>query len=222
MITIFPHVPRSGGSTLRLLMDGQFGDRVRRCGTEFFENLAAAPEEKDPQGTALAWYGHHPYGLHEHLKDRCQYITLLRDPIDRIGSVWQRRTRRWPELTLKDVAEGKAGSDGKPQPETVNMAVRILSGSQHLEPMNEENLGRAKSNLLSFAVIGFTDRYEVFAGKLRDELGWNTVDPDNLPRENVGPEKRPIPPFQIDEAASCAALELDLRLYRWARECFYG
>jgi hypothetical protein len=35
--------------------------------------------------------------------------------------------------------------------------------------------------------------------------------------ENVGPKKRPIPPEQIEEAASCEALELDLRLYRWVR-----
>lgn len=216
MITIFPHIPRSGGSTLRLLMDRHFGDRARRCGTEYFQDLAAAAQEPGAQ-LMDAWYGHSPYGLHEHLNDRCQYITLLRDPIDRISSVWQRRTQRWPELTLKDVAEGKAGRGGKAQPETVNMAVRIISGAQHLDPLDECDLVRAKKNLLTFAVVGFTDCYRAFATQLRDELNWWTVDPDDLPRENVGPEKRPIPPEQIEEAASCEALELDLRLYCWAR-----
>lgn len=215
--TIFPHVPRVGGSTLRLMIDRQFGDRARRCGTEYFENLAACVKVPGAQ-LMDAWYGHSPYGLHEYLDGPCQYITLLREPIDRISSVWQRRSRRWPELTLRDVAEGKAGSNGKAQLETVNMAVRILSGAQHIGPLDSIDLARAKRNLLTFAVIGFTDRYEDFAIKLRDELGWDTVDPDNLPRENVGPEKRPIPPFQIDEAASCEALALDLQLYRWAKE----
>ncbi len=215
MITIFPHIPHSGGSTLRKIMDVQFGDRVRRCGLEYFEDLAPAAEQP---GAHLmdAWYGHHPYGLHEYLKDTCQYITLLRDPIDLISSVWQRRTKRWPELTLKDVAEGRVGG-GTFQP--INMAVRILSGARHAGTLGLSDLNNAKEHLLEFAAIGFTDRYEAFARKLRDKLGWHTVDPYNLPRENPGPEKRPIPPEQIEEAANCKSIELDLRLYRWARKC---
>jgi hypothetical protein len=99
------------------------------------------------------------------------------------------------------------------------MAVRVMSGSQHLNKLDSRALTAAKINLASCAVVGFTDRYRDFASHLRFLLGWD-INLDNIPVENVGPEKLPIPSRQLEEALSCEALALDLELYRWAKEHF--
>jgi len=216
MITIFPHIRWTGGSTLRLLMDHQFPGRTARCGFEYGPRLGDVVKVA---GAKLmdAWYGHHPYGLHKHLDGPCQYITLLRNPLDRIVSIWQRRILRYPETTLLDVANGIAGK--RVETDTINMATRILAGGMKRwdEDIGEVELERAKENLSTFAVVGFTNEYKSFTTRLRDNLGWKTVDPENLPRENAGPKKVKVPLEQVNTLSGCPSIALDIELYLWAQ-----
>lgn len=201
-------------------MDRQFPGRTARCGPEYGERLGDVIKEVPNAQSMLGWYGHHPYGLHKHLDGPCQYVTILRDPVKRVISVWQRRVNNYPSATLLDAANGIRGVHV--ETDTCNMATRILAGDlvRWDDDIGEAELGRAKKNLLTFAAVGFTDRYGLFAKQLRHRLGWNTVSPADIPRENVGPPQRRVTQEQIDSLDGCKNMALDRELYRWARGIF--
>lgn len=217
MITIFLHIRRCGGTTLRHLMHKQFRGRTARCGPEYWSRLQDAPAKQDPDGTALAWYGHMPYGLHEHLEGKCQYITILRHPMDRLVSMWRRRKR--PEATLIDVVYGRV-NNGPPQTDTIAMPIRILAGLAQDAPIDEAALELAKEHLATFAAVGFSCDYQAFGRVLRDKLGWDTVVPQQIPRLNIGREDHD-PKAGYNMAARCPEMVLEQQLYDWAWEQFW-
>lgn len=87
---VFVHIPKTAGSTLRAIISRQYGsERV------FY--YQRAPGEPDQPGllrflialggTRLVT-GHYPYGIHELLKTRCRYFSMVRDPIKRAISYY--------------------------------------------------------------------------------------------------------------------------------------
>ena len=85
---IFLHVPKTAGSTLRPIIDRHYAagvicklDVLPRD-LEIFLNL---PEQ--PRSKIRVLEGHLQFGLHEHLSVPVDYVTMLRDPVDRIISM---------------------------------------------------------------------------------------------------------------------------------------
>lgn len=78
------HVPRTGGTSLRLLLNQAFG--TNRC----LMNYQGEIEGLTPRDLAglRCISGHIPYGVHRHLAGPASYITVLRHPIDRYVSTY--------------------------------------------------------------------------------------------------------------------------------------
>lgn len=155
VVTIFLHIPRTGGTTFRRLMDAAYA-RCIRVGPEFNNRLADAVEPD-----AMAYYGHSHYGLHFHIPPgpyRIRYVTLLRDPVERLRS--QARNRG---TTVADLLAC--------WPEQKNMAVRMLglgagAGSYHADQLTEQDLICAKARLRAYFEFGFTEHLDEFAHRV--------------------------------------------------------
>ena len=90
---IFLHIPKAGGSTLRTIFIDQHS-RVnqdaesvyvinRTRDAPAFSKLSSKKKEK-----ISLLIGHFAYGIHKELQGISRYVTMLRDPVDRVLSAY--------------------------------------------------------------------------------------------------------------------------------------
>lgn len=88
-LTIFVHVPKTGGATFRAILLAQFSPRTAlNLGKSEFATEAAVPLVQQRLNTLEVVFGHIKYGLHEHLERPCRYLLFLRSPQDRLISLY--------------------------------------------------------------------------------------------------------------------------------------
>ena len=107
------HIPKTGGSSLR---DSLF--QVYRRGEQLHlydspdpdiihaDEFPGLPEARRAQPRLIL--GHFYYGLHEHVPRPSRYLTIIRDPLERVASLYHHYRRA---ATLRP--ESRAGSEGR-------------------------------------------------------------------------------------------------------------
>jgi hypothetical protein len=84
-ILIFLHIPKTGGRTLQNIILRQFSeDEVITDAHGKLKEIGAWSEEQKHKIRYIQ--GHFIFGFHKVVPQKCVYITLLRDPVDRIIS----------------------------------------------------------------------------------------------------------------------------------------
>ena len=189
--TIFLHVPKTAGWTLRGVLRYKYPSEILFLDKpdDPLGGIADFPLE-DRQRARVAT-GHVFYGVHEHLPQPTDYITVLREPIARVVSMYKHVLRR-PEHRLHDEVAGSgmgleefvrscadAGID--------NQQTRLISGRGRgkVVPRNSGSGGNwvaprlehgdlelAKQNLDQFLLVGLTERFDETFIMLRRILGW--------------------------------------------------
>lgn len=217
-VVLFLHITRTAGSTLRVALYRQFspgavleldpppsadptgewgryiqtGRRPAR-GTDLQAAMAARLRGLPPRRLSRLRLviGHFFFGIDEHLDAASTYVTILRDPVDRVLSQYHlRRTRHGVSLGLDDyLGTGRDWqvSDGQTQ---------LLAGrwARDTDRMGDA-LEAAKRNLRGrFAAVGVTERFQDSLAVLRGSLGWTrlaareeNVSEGRLRREDLSP-----------------------------------
>jgi Sulfotransferase family len=217
---VFLHVPKTGGQTVRSALIWNFPESERIhldiLDRPLDEAMNSIPLERRSHAR-LVW-GHIPYGIHLYMPQRCEYFTILREPIARVVSVYKYILR-----TRDHVLHDRVATEGIPLEEylesgmdegqTENSQTRQLSGRQFGD-LDRAALVEAKHNLEASLVVGLTERFEETFVLLRRILGLRM--PFYITR-NVSP------PYEVSDRAVELARErneLDFELYRFARELF--
>jgi Sulfotransferase family len=217
---VFLHVPKTGGQTIESPLIRNFPESERIhldiLDTRLDEAMNSIPLEIRAHAR-LVW-GHLPYGVHLHMPQRCEYITILREPIARVVSVYKYilRTRDHvlhDRVATEDIPFEEYLESGIDEGQTGNAQTRQLSGKQ-FGVLDRTALVEAKHNLEASLVVGLTERFEETFVLLRRTLGLRT--PFYITK-NVSP------PYDVSDRAVELARErneLDFELYRFARELF--
>jgi len=89
---LFMHIPKTAGTSMRLLLEQFFTkkQRVYLYGGEppgiTLEAFRDLPTDEKEHVRLV--YGHFRFGVHEWLPQKARYVTMLRDPVDRVVSLY--------------------------------------------------------------------------------------------------------------------------------------
>ena len=213
---VFFHVMKCGGTSVRAGL--AVGAAGRPGGTEIFE-LDGQVAQAAAGGTnadnwrfrdALLPYvlvamrpsivvGHFRYrdGYNE-LLDSAHFVTMLRDPVDRLVSLYKyRRYKEGIDVPVSISFDEFIGS--KRWAKEGHAYVDTFSGSDDLDPRSDEAVSAAVANLRRFAVVGVIDRLEDFSQQVTSCLGR----PVTIPMLN----KSPAPGARGDTDIDAGTLE---------------
>lgn len=232
ILNIFTHIPKTGGTTLRTVADVQYEPHqiVEVYGPHIADAqhyLSGLPSEV--RRDALWLRGHISFGCHAAFERPYRYITLLRNPLDRVISLYNYILRDRGhylyayvrEHNLRDFALGGITT------ETDNGMVRQICGLAGEFPQDlgtpptvsfgqctHELVEVAKRNLLEhYAVAGLIRRFDDSLEMMRIACGWSAMP---YRRRNVSQRKRSY--NRNIEREIIAQNALDYELYRYTEE----
>jgi hypothetical protein len=226
-VLLFLHVPKAGGSTLgeyvynQCRADGSQGDGLLDAGVAYLDyGFIKEPELVVPghvksllgRQDLRAVVGHFWFGLHEHVARPSLYVTLLRDPVERVVSLYY-------YAGLHETTSLEEFARTPPFREVDNDQTRRVAGvNPPVGQCTRATLEAARENLRRhFAVVGTTERMEETLALLNVKLGWSRA-VVSYPR-NVN-AARPASASLTPGAAEAvrARNELDYELWRYASE----
>lgn len=186
-LVVFSHIPKTGGSTLRRIIDKQYPtESIYRYSHESHRKwLNQTPSARKQAIRCVV--GHCRFGVHRSLARPAIYIALLRDPVERVISTYY-YIRSRPENSLHHKVKKMSfrqyilSDDPDIQTPLHNHQTRFLSGK------HEPDLKLAKEHARRhFAVLGVTERYPESVFLMKKMLGWNNV---YYKKENVNRKRR--------------------------------
>ncbi|MBA3558730.1 MAG: polyhydroxyalkanoic acid system family protein [Gemmatimonadaceae bacterium] len=222
---LFLHIPKAGGTTLGEFIYNQCssstngGEPVGDAGVLFLsygfirEPDTSAPEYIRPslrRPDLRAVIGHFSYGIHEFVEGPSIYVTLLRNPVDRVLSLYhfleaERQTSIEEFVAHPSIKE--VDNDQTRRIAGVDPAVGGCTNAMLLKAM--ENMRR------HFAVAGVIERLDETLILLRRKLAW-TREVISYPR-NVNSSKPPVSLLSQDVVeAILNRNELDAKLHQYA------
>jgi glycosyltransferase involved in cell wall biosynthesis len=225
---VFLHIPKTAGSTLLRILEREYeGQPTFRLYGDVdtgIQALRSMTEEERRQLRLVV--GHMGFGIHRFLPGPSTYVTLLRDPVERIVSHYHYVKAHPADAGNTRALEGVDSLDGYVGASVfariVNNGQTRLLGSDVLaagDPADETTLDRAKATIdRRDVVVGLQDRFDESLLLLIRGFGWGFP---AFRRENVG-RNRPA-----TAELSAATLELirernalDIALYDYARQKF--
>lgn len=182
----FLHLPKTGGTTMRRVLDREYRNARRY---EIAEDVTGdirrfRAQQWDSNNAPNLVQGHMSFGLHRFVPGPSTYVTLLRDPLRRALSDYHYVTstpdhpiyEHVKDLSLREYFQ--SGITGQ----LSNGMVRLLSGD-HLpddpgvpskRQMERQDLERALEHIQGdFAAVGLQERFDETLLLFRRRLGWH-------------------------------------------------
>jgi hypothetical protein len=214
---IYIHVPKAAGTTFNEIIERNYPAEeiatILHQPGRSIEDFKCLPLEQRERLRIVK--GHFPFGVHEYLPQPSTYVTILRDPIERILSHYY-YVLRTPEHYLYDRVAGSKMTleEYISNPVTIeldNGQVRLISGCGRFVPIGEcgkEHLQRAKDNLeKSFLLAGLAERFDETLVLLQDLLGWKRL---FYTRKNVSEQRYSTTPEIAELVRDMNRLDVEL------------
>jgi hypothetical protein len=229
-VLIFLHIPKTAGSSLGYAMHRRYkrssiflinGNDPERSVKEFM----ALPENQRAQYQCIS--GHIPFGLHTCIPGQTVYVTMLREPVKRIISLYYHVLREQTHYLHEIVVSKKMSlpdfADSNLSREISNDQTRMISGlggwnqATDKTVVDDDAFALAKENIERyFPVVGLTEMFDESLLLMQDAFAWDSVLYSKKkvaePRVNQAP---------VDAGAIAAIKnqnQYDLLLYEYAKQ----
>lgn len=195
---VFVHIPKTAGVSVSTVLRAYVPEgRIRSMNhpVDDVAWLASLPMDRRV-GDFDMLEGHFFYGLHELLERPCAYMTMVRDPVERVLSYWS-YVRSRPDHYLHRGRDTSAPLSEWIRrgytPELDNFQTRCLAGMHRIGvpfgAVDGEMLAEARAHLDGFAWVGVTERFAESVSLLRRVMGWGAWGLGEEPRKNVTAER---------------------------------
>lgn len=228
---LFLHLPKTAGTTLRVLFGDVYGASSIFQAYQYrtYDDVSAAFQKLTPDQQAKTAFvsAHLPFGLHQKFDGDVRYVTMFRDPVERVVSTYyflrdvitedNAIFRGGRKMSLREFVE--SGVTG----EVDNGLVRFVAGANAHVPrgqVTDADLELAKENLRTrFAAIGFVEDFNESLVLFGRKLGWDRVPLYRKENANPGrPSMDKISPSDLEIVEN--SCRLDMELYQYARQLY--
>lgn len=225
-VFLYLHIPKTAGSAVISAIREHFLGR-KSCEVEGPDYLASEARLLDGGSSRADQFdlvtGHFSYGLHRAFARPCHYYAIVRDPVDRLISLYYftKSTPAHPRYSAaNDMSLMQYALSGI-HPEIENCQTKMLSGRpasnflNGVEVCSSEDIDRAIAHLdSSFVSVGVFEHLELSLRMLTAKTGWpNTV----VARQNVTLNRPRASDISDEERRALESVNrFDLILYRHA------
>jgi len=224
-IILFVHIDKTAGQTLTGIIDSQYKisevrklkppltiesilneipkDRASKIGCYYnhLEEYLKHSPERDQSINCI--YGHIYFGAHTCLSKPFTYITMLRDPVDRVISHY------YYLLAKNHFKTCTSFEDFIQMDLNRNIQTQYISGNTLPDlPKAIEHLERY------FSIVGITERFNESLYLMKKQFGWHQFDYSNRNVTSHRPAKEQLSPELIDFIKKNN--DLDMELYKYA------
>lgn len=173
------------------------------------------------------FYGHMPFGIHEAVRGETLYVTMLRDPVERVISQYYNIALNKAE---RENSDAKPLEEWAKHPLHANAMTRLLAGwrpdaddpagvydSAH--PLPADAVEIALHNLRThFAVVGMTEAFDESLLLMKKAFGWGSM---AYVRKNIGQRRRKLDRTTPEIRALIAEhAHMDMALYAAAKDMY--
>lgn len=223
---IFLHILKTGGSTLQAILQKQYSEWILTNENENVLNKETIKElliENNVEDVKCL-FGHFPYGIHEQFLKPYQYITFLREPVDRVISLYFyiKNTKGHSMYnSLQEVSLEEFISREEYRHLVYNHQTGYLSGECSLITgyKNNPDLSLAIQNITKdFNVVGIMEMYEESLYVMKKNLKWSE-EVFNYSKQNVNKNKPLREKIPLELISKIEELNLlDRKLYNFSKE----
>ncbi|WP_332694854.1 sulfotransferase family 2 domain-containing protein [Halalkalibacter lacteus] len=209
------HMPKTGGTTLKKIINKNYNTNKIH---DVYVDRPQLPItlEKLTNKQVHCIQGHFPFGIHEYFNRKATYITMLRDPIDRIISEyyfirsipWHNLHKKVKEMSLEEYQNS---------PTKCNLQTQFILGEKFRKELSNKDLQTAKKILIEhFSVVGITEMFDESIFLMKEILGWQNIfyKKANVTKNRL--TKKEIPPKVIQQISKNN--EFDLQLYAFGKK----
>lgn len=220
---IFIHVPKAAGTTLNRLIEWEYPLLEIYSVDPYFFRWSSAHLWRLSKHRLKRFHvfkGHMMFGLHEILPQPATYITILRDPVDRVMSAFYfMRNYKLHPLYWKFRRENWTLEDFVTRLPRDNVQCKFIAGAVYEEPCTAEICERAKENLVRhFSVVGLLERFEESLALMKLRFGWRLKNYSSFNVARTRPHKRELPKPTLDLIQE--RNRFDIELYECGAQLF--
>jgi hypothetical protein len=220
---IFLHLPKTAGTTLNRLIEWEYRLSEMYSVDPVLFQWSAAHMRKLPlprlRKTRM-FKGHMLFGLHQTLPQSSTYITVLRDPVERVLSAfyfmrsyklhplyWKLRREKW---TIDEFVERLTRD---------NVQCKIIAGADYHAPCTEAISEKASQHLSQyFSVVGLSERFEESLALMKLRFGWQLKSYSSFNVTRTRPKKGDLSSTTLDLIRE--RNRFDIALYQHAATLF--
>jgi hypothetical protein len=224
---IFLHLPKAAGTTLKDILHREYQEDLiyELDGTQFIQAQEEFKQlDQAEKAEIKILMGHMYFGLHEFLPSPAKYITMLRNPIDRVVSYYHFVKKLSTHHDYELINENNISINDYCRLGRENMRngqTRFLSNTKEFETCTQASLSEAKQNLRQhFAVVGIQERFNESLLLLQKKLGWKRMPFYYQRNTNRGNSYNQLEISPDTLATIKKYNQLDLELYEYANQIF--
>ena len=219
------HIPKTGGTTLRDIIQRQYQSEKILMIPKLDESEDILKEVSTSQINQLKLIqGHLKYGIHNHFHRRAKYFAIIRDPINRVLSTYyyvlsqknnpQNLSTSNNQMTIYDYVQSGVN------PFLINGQTQLISGKtvniDNPIIKSEELFSLAKENIANdFLFLGITEMFDETILILKNMLGWH------MPYYSIANRTKNKPNYDAVDPTVISFLkehnQLDIKLYNFTK-----